>query len=49
MFIYGTLAGRIPKDTESINKFHRCKDCSQFFWKGSHYDKMRQFIDRVLG
>ncbi|MCL1470231.1 Mut7-C RNAse domain-containing protein [Argonema antarcticum] len=39
----------MPKDTESIIEFHRCKDCSQIFWKGSHYDKMRQVIDQVLG
>lgn len=38
-----------PKVKEIVNEFHSCQDCHQIFWKGSHYDKMRQFVDEVLG
>ncbi len=37
-----------PKTKEYIHDFHRCIDCDQIFWKGAHYDKMRQFVDEVL-
>lgn len=37
-----------PKTKEYIHDFHRCIDCKQIFWKGAHYDKMRQFVDEVL-
>ena len=39
----------LEKTKESIEEFHRCQDCNQIFWKGSHYDKMRKVIDDVLG
>ncbi|MBD2184199.1 Mut7-C ubiquitin/RNAse domain-containing protein [Planktothrix sp. FACHB-1355] len=38
-----------PKVRESVDEFHSCQDCKQVFWRGSHYDKMRQFVDEVLG
>ncbi|MFH7027023.1 MAG: Mut7-C RNAse domain-containing protein [Heteroscytonema crispum UTEX LB 1556] len=30
------------------NEFHRCQDCAQIYWKGSHYDRLQQFIQEVL-
>ena len=45
-----TVLDRIPpKVQETVNEFHSCQDCQQVFWRGSHYDKMRQFIDEVIG
>lgn len=45
-----TVLDRIPpKVRETVNEFHSCQDCQQVFWRGSHYDKMREFIDEVLG
>ena len=29
-------------------EFHRCRDCDQIYWKGSHYEQMRRFIDEIL-
>ncbi len=29
-------------------EFHRCPDCDQIYWKGSHYEQMRQFIDEFF-
>lgn len=44
-----TILDRIPPKTqEYINDFHHCIDCKQIFWKGAHYEKMRQFVDEVL-
>jgi uncharacterized protein with PIN domain len=28
--------------------FHRCPDCDQIYWKGSHYEQMRRFIDAIM-
>lgn len=27
----------------------RCRDCGQLFWKGSHYDRMAETLERVSG
>jgi hypothetical protein len=29
-------------------EFHRCPDCDQIYWKGSHYIQMRHFIDEFM-
>ena len=29
-------------------EFHRCPDCDQIYWKGSHYEQMRHFIDGFM-
>lgn len=28
--------------------FHQCVDCEQIYWKGSHYDKMQEFMAEVI-
>lgn len=30
------------------DEFHRCKNCGQIFWKGTHYEHMQQLIREVL-
>lgn len=30
------------------NDFRICRSCDKIFWQGSHYQKMRQLIDRVI-
>ena len=32
---------------ENYNRFWKCKGCKQVYWKGSHYDKMKKFIDEL--
>ncbi|WP_026732628.1 Mut7-C RNAse domain-containing protein [Fischerella sp. PCC 9605] len=32
----------------STDEFHRCQDCAQIYWKGSHYQRLQQFINGVL-
>lgn len=37
-----------PQTKQEIDEFHRCQECSQIYWRGSHYERMREFIDGVL-
>jgi hypothetical protein len=30
------------------DEFHRCEDCGKVYWKGSHYERMREFMSQVL-
>lgn len=30
-----------------FDKFHYCPACEQIYWKGSHYERMKDFIQRV--
>jgi uncharacterized protein with PIN domain len=36
------------KTRDYYNEFSLCRDCNQIYWKGSHYQHMRDFIDKVL-
>jgi hypothetical protein len=37
-----------PTTLACYDSFHACDSCSQIYWKGSHYEHMRQFIERVM-
>lgn len=44
-----SILNQLPEKTRlEINEFHRCGGCSQVYWRGSHYERMQQFIDGVL-
>lgn len=36
-----------PKTRRYYDEFHRCQDCGNVYWKGSHYPRMRRFIARM--
>lgn len=36
-----------PKTRRHYDEFHRCQDCGNVYWKGSHYPRMRRFIARM--
>ena len=38
----------LPRVREDFEEFRRCRGCGQVYWKGSHYDRMRAFVARVL-
>lgn len=39
---------RIPAKTrEYFDEFFQCPTCSRVYWKGSHYQRMRKFIESV--
>jgi uncharacterized protein with PIN domain len=44
-----SIIDQLPQNTRlSINEFHRCFSCGQIYWKGSHSERMQQFIEDVL-
>jgi hypothetical protein len=39
---------RIPPTVDILfNDFQLCPACDRIYWKGSHYDRMKQFIDNL--
>ena len=43
------IIDQLPQKTRNaIDEFHRCRECSQIYWRGSHYEKMQNFIEEVL-
>jgi uncharacterized protein with PIN domain len=39
---------RVPADiAESQTEFFSCQRCERMFWKGSHYERMRQWLEKV--
>jgi len=35
------------KAYQYYDEFHRCGDCLNIYWKGSHYEKMLKIIDKI--
>jgi len=43
------VAERLPPRTREVfDEFRLCRGCGQVYWKGSHYERMRQFVESVL-
>jgi uncharacterized protein with PIN domain len=43
------IVDRLEHDTSlHFDEFHICVSCEQIYWKGSHYEHMRRFLDDVL-
>ena len=43
------VAGRVPHSVERRHRlFFKCVECGQYYWKGSHWKKLRRF-SRILG
>ncbi|BDI16896.1 hypothetical protein ANSO36C_26980 [Nostoc cf. commune SO-36] len=46
--------GCLRRQATHIEQFQRCQDCVVYrrryriYWKGSHYERLQQFIDEVL-
>jgi uncharacterized protein with PIN domain len=36
-----------PLTRQYFDEFHRCPDCGQIYWKGSHYDHMQAFLQII--
>jgi uncharacterized protein len=44
-----SIIEKIPEKTRiAIDEFHHCRECSQIYWRGSHYEKMQKFLEEVL-
>ncbi len=43
------IADRLPpKAREYYQEFRLCPTCGRIYWRGSHYDRMRRFVDRLV-
>jgi uncharacterized protein len=38
----------LPETKEFYNNFLQCKDCMRIYWEGSHYERMKKFIDKLI-
>jgi hypothetical protein len=38
----------LPKTREHYDEFRICSNCERIYWKGSHYERMQQFINNIL-
>lgn len=38
-----------PKTRHRCNDFARCPSCDRLYWKGTHYRKIRDKVDRIMG
>jgi len=42
-------AALIPQGTRMRHhEYHRCRDCGRIYWKGSHYEKLRKWVDKTV-
>lgn len=42
------IAARLqPKTARYYHDFHRCRDCGQIYWQGSHYEKIADRLQRL--
>jgi uncharacterized protein len=37
-----------PKTRQYFHEFSQCENCWHIYWKGSHYDHLRRFVEQVL-
>jgi len=37
-----------PKVKAGYDAFRRCQNCNQVYWKGTHFERMQHFLERVL-
>ncbi|MCP4576291.1 MAG: Mut7-C ubiquitin/RNAse domain-containing protein [Deltaproteobacteria bacterium] len=37
-----------PKTRNHCNDFARCLSCNRIYWKGTHYQKIKEKVDRIL-
>lgn len=35
------------QSAQSFDEFHACAACGQLYWKGSHYDRMTELINKI--
>jgi len=38
-----------PLTKQYFDEFHICPVCKQIYWKGSHYERMQELIDKMRG
>lgn len=44
-----TIVDQLPESVQlQIDEFHRCQNCSQIYWKGSHYERLQNFVQSLI-
>jgi len=44
-----TIAGELPSEVAArYDWFRRCAGCARIYWPGSHYERMRSALDRIM-
>jgi len=42
------ISGKLlPKTGKYFDHFYTCPDCKRVYWEGSHYEKMKQFVESL--
>lgn len=50
MVVKESVWERIPPNTRNhCSDFSRCPSCDRLYWKGTHYRKIRDKVDRIMG
>jgi uncharacterized protein with PIN domain len=37
-----------PKTKKYYDEFHICQECEQIYWKGSHFEPLRRFVEEIM-
>ncbi len=44
-----SIIDQLPESVRlQVDQFQRCGECQQIYWRGSHYEQMQQFVERLL-
>ncbi|MBD2386461.1 Mut7-C RNAse domain-containing protein [Cylindrospermum sp. FACHB-282] len=44
-----SVIDQLPETVQlQTHEFHRCQNCAQIYWKGSHYERLQQFIEAII-
>jgi uncharacterized protein with PIN domain len=38
----------LPRTRDFYNDFMRCRGCGRIYWEGSHYERMKKFVESLL-
>jgi uncharacterized protein with PIN domain len=45
---YADLNEPLPPGVRELHEaFHICRDCRRLYWPGTHYQRMRGFVDAI--
>jgi uncharacterized protein len=43
------ILDRLPQETKrQVDRFYRCDSCQQIYWKGAHFQRMQEFVEKAI-
>jgi uncharacterized protein with PIN domain len=43
------IIDRLPQETKrQIDRYYRCSNCEQIYWKGAHFQRMQEFVGKAI-